>query len=248
LVVLAGFALAGCDGDDDGPTTTDTGSVTTAASPTTTTTTPTPADVSALESVAESGSSTPSRTLSEAEFQALLDSIRPPSNQELIARDLNAIDASWGATGADIERFVTTACRQSTTTAVDDLARRFPGAGLDAIPAFNRAIALVPLTCGPVRPGAMDELSSGVTKFTVTNEFQRSVQEPSYLGQFKLPTATEQRICNAAKLGKPLAEWAGEEIIKYVSRGRASGGLALSLFLEGAVAGCPQWIVQLRGG
>jgi hypothetical protein len=94
----------------------------------------------------------------------------------------------------------------------------------------------------------MDELSSGVTSFTVRNEFQRSVQEPSYLGGFKLPTATETAVCDAIGLGKPLAKWAGNQIIKFASRGRASGGVALAITLEAVVKTCPSWIVELRGG
>src|SRR4051794_12056367 len=65
-----------------------------------------PQAVNALNSVAQAGSQPPSQTLSNAQFQAILDSIRPPSSEELVARDLNAIDPSWKATSNDITYFV----------------------------------------------------------------------------------------------------------------------------------------------
>jgi hypothetical protein len=195
----------------------------------------------AWETLFESVATTPAAeenptplVLSDPEFQDLLDSIiASVQRRQAIADRLNEVDPAWGVRAADIVDFVEAACNVNVGEAVGILESVIPGADLNALPAVNDAVSLVPQECEVTNPKFMDALYGEVFAFLWRNQ-PVGVPEPVETGEPSL----------GLQLGYEVACDQGEErLVKWAKRklrlgGR--GGMALSVFVGAALIGCPE--------
>jgi len=190
----------------------------------------------ALLDNADTTDTSPTTTLTDAQFDAMLDSISAwaaPSGQ--IAQQLNTVDPSWGLTSSDLETFASGVCFDEPVVAAQNLLAQMPGARLSALPALNQATGLVYQTCDVTNPSALDLVSDEFVAVTTSNESVATtvLQPPSLAGQSDGAISIYDASC--ATGGAGLGYWATN---KVKSGGR--GGFLLAVALAGATLFCPQ--------